>query len=188
MSARRSPTDYCLLTTDYCSNRYGLADDFEEAAQPGGHVRSDLDADGAASARRERAEVAERLRLLERREGVGLAGYLHVARVRGRDLDEDAAVGAALVELARRVQEARAVARRRRAARRVAQVRAYLLDDPFGVIRLLEVVEQRDVVARARALQMVFEHVRHCACFNRLARGVVGVDGEPPVRGEYRLF
>src|ERR1700754_153632 len=107
----------------------GFAYDFVEAFEPGGRVRAEFDADCAAASRGERAEVAERLCLLERREGEGLAGYLNVASVRGRELHEDAAGRASLVQLPGRVQEARAVAGRRRAARRVAQVRANLLDD-----------------------------------------------------------
>src|SRR5688500_9169990 len=107
----------CLLSTGYFfllfahprPDRRGFADYLEEAAEARAHVRAQLDADGATAAGRERAEVAERLRLLERREGEGLAGYRNVARVGRRYLDEDAAVGAALVELAGRVQEARAV-------------------------------------------------------------------------------
>src|SRR5215213_4223937 len=117
----------------FCSRRAGdgecFAYDFVEASEPGRRVRAEFDADCAAAARRERAEVAERLSLLERREGEGLAGYLNVARVRGRELHEDAAGRASLVQLPGRVQEARAVACSGRAARRVAQVRAYLSDD-----------------------------------------------------------
>src|ERR1044072_4636287 len=107
-----------FLTGSRARNGDCLADDLKEAAEARRHVRADLDADGAAAARRERAEVAERLRLLERREAVGLARDFHVARILRGDLDEDAAVGATFVKLSRRVQEARAVARGRRAGRR----------------------------------------------------------------------
>src|SRR5205085_7337216 len=62
-----------------------------------------------------------------------LVGNGDVVRVRRGDLEEDAAGGPALVQLAGRVQEARAVARGGRAARRVAQVRANLLDG--GLVR-----------------------------------------------------
>src|SRR5687767_2617575 len=78
-----SPSDECCFLPG-CRARdgHGLADDLKEAAQARGHVRADLDADGAAAALRERVKVAECLRLLERREGERLAGNLDVARVR----------------------------------------------------------------------------------------------------------
>src|ERR1700749_2324990 len=76
-----------------------LADDFIKASESGGRVRAEFDADCAAASRGERAGSAEALLLFERREGEGLARYLNVAFVRGRELHEDAAGRASLVQL-----------------------------------------------------------------------------------------
>src|SRR5690242_6451068 len=92
-----------LLRTRRARDGQGFAYDLVEAFESGGRVRAEFDADGAAAARRERAEISERLRLLERREGEGLVRYLDVARVSGRELHEDAAGRASLVQLSRRV-------------------------------------------------------------------------------------
>ena len=59
-------------------------------------------------------EVAERLCLLQYAKGVGLSRDRKRCRVVRGELKEDARVRAALVELARGVQEARAIAERRR--------------------------------------------------------------------------
>src|SRR6266849_10118946 len=61
--------------------------------------------------RRERLQVAQRLGLLENREAVGLARDGHVARVVLDDLEKHAGLGAAFVQLAGGVKEARTVAR-----------------------------------------------------------------------------
>jgi hypothetical protein len=65
--------------------------------------------------------VAGRLGVDESAEGVRPARDVAVVRVIGGELQEPARVRAALVQLAGRVQEARAVAGRRRVARAVAQ-------------------------------------------------------------------
>src|SRR3981081_4245463 len=57
----------------------------------------------------ERLEIAQRLRLLQGGERIGLARHLHVLAVLLDDLEEDARRRAALVQLARRVQVARTV-------------------------------------------------------------------------------
>src|SRR6266851_9147180 len=74
--------------------------------------------------RRERFEVAQRLRLLEDREAVGLARDGHVARVVLDDLKEHACLGATLVQLARGVKEAWTVAGRGRVMRGIAHAGA----------------------------------------------------------------
>ena len=71
------------------------------------------------------AEVARCLGVDELAERVWPAGDLEVGRVIRGQLQEPADRGAALVELAGRVQEARAVAGRRRAPRPVAQQGPY---------------------------------------------------------------
>src|SRR6266849_6786491 len=60
-------------------------------------------------ARRQRLQVAERLRLLEDREAERLAGDGHVAGVVLDDLQEEADLGAAFVQLSGRGEEARSV-------------------------------------------------------------------------------
>src|SRR5260370_15799711 len=62
-------------------------------------------------ARCERLQVAQRLRLLEDRKAVRLAGDGHVFRVVLDDLQKKADLRAALVQLSGRVEEARPVAR-----------------------------------------------------------------------------
>src|SRR5258708_35166718 len=75
-------------------------------------------------ARAEGLEVAQRLRLLEDREGERLAGDRHVARILLHDLQEKTRLRAAFVELPRRVEEPRPVTGRRRDLGAVAHRRA----------------------------------------------------------------
>src|SRR3954451_3437331 len=74
----------------------------------------DVDSHGGQPVAAERLEVAVGLGADERAKGVGLAGDLEVLRGLVDDLQEAAALAPALVELPRRVQEARPVAPRRR--------------------------------------------------------------------------
>ena len=91
-----------------------------ERLQPGVDVGAQVDAQRAAAAALEHLQIAQRLRVAQGGEGVALAGDGQIGRrVRGQ-LQEDARVRAALVQLAGRVQEARAVADGRRVARAVA--------------------------------------------------------------------
>src|SRR5438270_10714438 len=95
------PSSFILLL---CSGRAGdgqcLADEVVETVESSRHVRAQINSYRAASARGERAEVAERLRLLQGAEGERLVGNGDVVRVRRGDLEEDAAGGPALVQLA----------------------------------------------------------------------------------------
>jgi hypothetical protein len=100
--------------------RLVAADDREQRSHAGVDVGAERDPECAPPARGERLVVAERLRRLERAEGELLAGDRRVLGGLGRELDEDAVRGAALVELARRVEEARAVADRRRGLEAIA--------------------------------------------------------------------
>src|SRR5258705_5360992 len=74
-------------------------------------------------------EIAQRLGSLESRESVSGAGDGQVLTVLPGDLDEQAARGPALVELARRVEVARAPADRGRDAQAIAQGDPDLLED-----------------------------------------------------------
>src|SRR5919201_5091549 len=161
-----------------------LADVLVQTPEAGEHVRPEVDADGAPAAGRERAEVAERLRLLQGAEGVGRARYRQILRVGRGDLQEDARVRAALVELPRRVEEARPVSCGRRAARRVAQARADGLYLGLVLRRLLDVVEHGDVVAGLHTRQVSLDGVAARGGRERGDGLVVGVDGERAVRGE----
>src|SRR5919198_4039882 len=153
------PRSSFLLCPRRARQRQRLADVLVQALEAGEHVSAEVDADGAPAPGRERAEVAERLRLLQGAEGVGRARYRQILRVGRGDLQEDARVRAALVELPRRVEEARPVACGRRAARRVAQARADGLYLGLVLRRLLDVVEHGDVVAGLHTRQMSLDGV-----------------------------
>ena len=58
----------------------------------------------------ERLEIAQRLRMLQRREREWLTGNRHILPRRRRDQDEDAGVRSALVQLSGRMEIARAIA------------------------------------------------------------------------------
>ena len=91
--------------------------------QPRRDIRTEMDAQRAAVALDEHLEIAARLRRLDDAERVALAGHRQVRGVVAGDLQEDAGVGAALVGLAGRVQEARAEAEAGRDARRASRTR-----------------------------------------------------------------
>ena len=94
-----------------------------ERGQPGVGVGAEVDPQDRQVVRFDGAEVARGLGVDELAEGVRPARDVEVGRVVGGQLEEPADRRAALVELAGRVQEARAVAGRRRALRPVAQQR-----------------------------------------------------------------
>src|SRR5215470_14483300 len=83
----------------------GVLDRTGEPVETGGKVARDVHAQGAPAALRQHVEIAARLRLLDNAEGVGLAGDRQVLAVVAGDLQEDAAVRAALIGLPRRVLE-----------------------------------------------------------------------------------
>src|ERR1051326_9124192 len=72
--------------------RYGqsLADVLVQEFESGENVGAEVNADAAPPAARERAEVAERLRLLQGAEGVGRAGYRQGFRVGRGGFEEEA--------------------------------------------------------------------------------------------------
>src|SRR6188508_845896 len=87
-----------------------LVDEARERFETGGDVGAEMDAEHAAASLREHGDVAPGLRRLDDAERVLLPRHREIAGVVGRDLQEDALVGAALVGLPGRVQEARAEA------------------------------------------------------------------------------
>ena len=91
-----------------------------------------MDAHAAAVALVERHPIAERLRGEQRAEADVHAGNHRIVGIVGGDLQNDARVGAALMQLSGRMEEARAEADRRRDAMRVANLQAQLLQQ-FGV-------------------------------------------------------
>ena len=104
-----------------------------------------------APASAQRLEIAERLRVLQRPERERLAGDLDVLGAVVHEHEEaDRSAGPALVQLAGRVQVARAVAERRRGLRRVADRGAQLRDRGVDRLARRHEAEDRDVVARAR--------------------------------------
>src|SRR5262245_9232122 len=98
--------------------------------------------DGAAIARGERLEIAQRLRGFQHAEGVLLARYGQVVVVIGSDLYEHTCIRTALVELSRGVQEAWTIAGRRRDFQPVTKVRAQLLQELVVRRRLVYVGQQ----------------------------------------------
>ena len=94
----------------YRTSRAARARRGEDLPQSANDVGAEIDADRAAPAFRQRLEVAQRLRLFQNAEAKFLARQRNILRVAGDELQEDAAVGAALVQLSGGVQEARAIA------------------------------------------------------------------------------
>ena len=120
------------------------------AARCGRIVALQAHALGGQPERAQRFQVADRLGVLERRERVRLAGDLDVLGPVVEQLQEAPGLRAALVELAGRVQEARAVAERGRRLRRVADRLAQLGDRRVELGRGLHVAHDRDVARAAR--------------------------------------
>ena len=115
---------YVHLVLLVCRARAGVVtsvwerprDQRAEPLDPGDHVVAEAHAERAAAVRPQGAQVTARLRPLEHAEAVRLAGDVHVLRVVPDELQEQPLVRPALVELAGRVQKARAVAQRGRQA------------------------------------------------------------------------
>jgi hypothetical protein len=86
------------------------------------NIASEVHAQQAPAARREDLEVAARLRRLDDAERIPSPRHREIDDIVARDLQEDPAVGAAFVRLARRVQKPRPVADTGRDARVIAQI------------------------------------------------------------------
>ena len=130
------------------------------SSQPGGDVGAQVDAQRPPAALREHLEVAARLRGLDRRRRCSAARALEVLRVVARDLQEDAAVRAALVRLTGGVQEARAEAQARGD---VLLSRTRVREAPATPPRWRpssDVGQHREVVARACATEMRLQERR----------------------------
>ncbi len=112
-----------------------------------------MQADGAATVLLQRLQVAQRLRVLQRAETVWLAGDGYILRVLRRDLDEQAGVGPALVQLPGRMQETRPEAQRRRDVQAVAQREASPLKLTLNRFVVGQIGHDRHVVARLHLLE-----------------------------------
>src|SRR2546422_491520 len=82
-----------------------------QAVEPAFHVGSEVETQHSSLVPSEHLVVPERLRFLQRAEAEALAGNRPIPFVRD-ELQEYAAIGAALVELTGRMEKARAVAER----------------------------------------------------------------------------
>ena len=135
-------------------------------ARPGTEIAPDMNADHPATVVPQRLQVTRRLGALEDREGERLSGDRHVGPVVGRDLDVDAGVGTALVQLARAVQEAGSEPERGREMAPVADRDPKSLEGALVVIVRRDICHQCDVVAGARGVQMRGERARGTASTN----------------------
>src|SRR5579885_3596567 len=141
----------------------------------------DVDADDAALVVFERVEVAERLGRFQDAEGVRLAGDSHIVPILAGELDEDAVVCAAFVQLARGMQEARAVADGGGHLIEVAQADAQGFQRAFRLRVLLHVGHDGDIVA---GLDLAQEGMQ---VIGQAARAVFGaVDGDVPLLDDRR--
>src|SRR6185295_18703424 len=99
-------TGYGLQATGY-GLASGARDDLVEPLEPRADVGAQMHAQRATAPIEEHLEVAPGLRRLDDAKGVARARHGEVADIVAGDLQEDAAVGAALVGLPGRVQKAR---------------------------------------------------------------------------------
>src|SRR5438445_4620043 len=114
-----------------------------------------------AAAVGEDLEISAGLRSLHHSERVPLAGNGHIDGVVARDLQKYAAVGAAFVRLAGRMQKTRAEAEARRDVFGIANGVAKLLQLGFVSVVHLNVPEQTKVVACANPAEMGAEIFGH---------------------------
>ena len=135
--------------------QWRLDDDLVERLEPGAHVGAQMHAQRATPAIDEHLEVAARLRRLHDAEGVPRARHGRSRGVVAGDLQEDAGVGAALVGLSRRVQEARTEADARGDLPR-GRARGGACGSAACFVRRRhrDVGEQREVVAGAQAREV----------------------------------
>src|SRR5690348_8735709 len=98
------------------SSLVALAERPLEQHEPPIHIRAQVEPHDAAAAAIERAQIAVRLRACERTEPIGGARNRDLFAGRGGNLEEQRLVGAAFVQLPRRVEVARAIAERARSS------------------------------------------------------------------------
>ena len=134
-------------------------------------------------------EIAARLRRLDHAEGVFLAGHRQILGVLAGDLQEDAAVRAALVGLPGRMQKARAEAEAGRRFGAVADHPAPALQRRDMAGAAFDIGEQTRIVAGADAAEMGLERRGQAGRRGRQRRRVprVGEEAEAAV-GEKRLL
>jgi hypothetical protein len=91
-----------------------LRENLEDLAESAQQISGNVQPDSAAAVLDKRLQISRGLSFLQRTECITLARDGDISGVLGRDLNEDTVVGAALVQLSRRMQKPRAVAERRR--------------------------------------------------------------------------
>src|SRR5260221_1927692 len=120
-----------------------------------------MDAQSPPPALGEDIEIAARLRRLDGAESVFLAGHGKVLRIIAGDLQKDPGIGAALVSLSRRMQEAWAETEAGRDALRIADRAAGGLQRHGMRFVVLDIGEQREVIPAPEppemGLQIAFE-------------------------------
>src|SRR5918996_745501 len=84
-----------------------------QLVQPGSHIHAQMDADHASPLVPQRLEIPQRLRLLQSAEGVWFTGDGEIVAIIRGELDEEAVVRSALVELPSGMEEARPIAQGR---------------------------------------------------------------------------
>ena len=104
----------------------------------------------AAAASQQRAHIAARLRLMQLPERQAHAGNGKIVTAIRRDDQEQAGVGTAFVELARRMEIAWPDAERRHAAKLASPGGAQSSQLDEHVLRRRQIGKNRNVVARAR--------------------------------------
>ena len=109
-------------------------------------VIAKIDPDHAAPALHERAEIPERLGLLQDAERVRLAGNREINRVVGHNLKEYARVWTTFVKLPGRMQETWSIADRSGAMGLIAQLGSELLKLAIDLGCLFDVIQKRDVI------------------------------------------
>ena len=132
---KRAPQPRECLTRNIYARRKRIGGGGNEGAQRRFHGAFEVNAHAAAAPFVERHPIAERLRGEQRAKADLHSGNHRVVGIVRRDLQDDARIGAAFVELPGRMEEARAEADGRRDAARVADLQTKFLEK-FDVRRI----------------------------------------------------
>src|SRR4051812_37477517 len=148
----RRPRSSCL--------HYRVLHHVRERLQSRVDVAAEVHAQRAPIARLQRLEVADRLRAAEHTEREFLARQRDVLASAAGELQEDAVVGAAFVQLSGRMEEARSVAGGRRDVQLARDRLADRGDLLVALRRFGEVLGERDVIARLHLRQQRADRFR----------------------------
>src|SRR6185369_8254838 len=111
---------------------------------------------------RQRLKVPKRLSLFQDTKSKSVVGQRHVNNVVRSHLDEYSTRRSALMKLSSRMQKARPVPGRRGDMNRIAQVSSNRLNQLLVLRRLLNIVQQRNVVACIRSLEVRGDEAINC--------------------------